>query len=143
MKQFISFLFFLIVASMTEARTVSPLKVKPLKVGGEIGTVTVMVHKEGHLLGEPYVAELYPTCGAKNKTWRKIEVRDVKSACVIYPNTIALSPDKKKITMKIQEVDYSYQTMFALKYPQRETKTRCLPEIATYTFDLEGICKKD
>lgn len=139
MKNLITFFISLLLVSSVEARSISPLKVKSFKVGGKTGNVTVMVHKEGHLLGEPYVAEVYPSCG-KNRTYRSLEMRDVKSACVIYPNTIAISKGKKKITMKIQEVDYSYQTSFALKYPKRTTKTRCLPEMSTYTFDLEGIC---
>lgn len=140
MKNVFCLLFALFVSVLVEARPVSPLKIKSFKVGGQVGLVTVVVHKEGHLLGESYVAEVFPSCGSRNKNFRKLEMRDVKSACVIYPGTLSLTADKKKITMKIQEVDYSYQTSFALKYPKRTTKTRCLPDIATYTFDLEGIC---
>ncbi len=138
-------LFVLIVASLTaDAAANSGSKVQVFGVGGKVGTLAVSIRKDGHLLGEPYVIELRPSCGTRNLSVSQLmtkHAQDVKSACLAYSDTVKFDKEQNKITVTIQEVDYAYQSDFILKHPKQVTRTRCLPDLVTYEFDLLNLCK--
>lgn len=134
-------LFVLIVASMTSKA--SSLSVKSFSVGGRVGVVHAVFSKsQGDvLLGQPFVIELRPSCGQLNKTIRELAPGSRKSVCQVYPETMTLSADKQTLSVQVQEVNYDYQTEFAVKYPGVPTRSRCLPQKTVLEFDLNKLCR--
>jgi hypothetical protein len=142
----ISLILFAIVFPSFSAEETNPtdqnlVSVDRLNAGGAIGDIFVIVRKDGHLDGQPYVAELRPSCGNSSGQWKNFEAVDSESACFVVPSTTKLLAGGQKIELKLHKSNaesYNGQTM--------QGKLSILPECTknsqTFTFDLKNLCSR-
>lgn len=113
------------------------LKVKSFP--GPQGEVFVVIRSGGHLQGLPYVIEIRPTCGQKNKSWQDLRGRDSMSACQVDLNSPALNPQGNQILIKINPVDLEYRNSMIEKN-RFDVLDRCVKTPTTESFPIDHIC---
>ena len=108
---------------------------------GEVGTVHVLVHPDGHLANEPFTIQIRPECTEENldANWRKLSIEASESVCMVDRNAIELNRMTQEIFIKVYEVDRDDFQKQLMSNPAG-AKAKCLKESTVIRFDLKGIC---
>lgn len=134
-----------------EGEQINPLdadlvSVKKFRMDNQVGDVFVIVRKDGHMNGHPYIVELRPSCGPETTDWKPLKVADSQSACSVVKGTEKLKTDKKELSVMIHEANailYNVNSMTApVKGKAVVNDPQCSPEASEFKFNLADFCKK-
>lgn len=108
---------------------------------GEIGDVHVLVHSDGHLIGNPFMIHIYPDCDRKGVNWRKLDLKIAESACFVDKNAIELNRATGDIFVKTLEMDRQDYQKQLMKSPNTATP-KCLKEHSILKFNIKELCSE-
>lgn len=122
------------------------VSVKKLRVDNQIGDIFVVVRKDGHLDGHPYIVELRPACGPEAKDWKTLKVADSQSACLVVKDSEKLQTESKKLTVVIHEANSIQYNVNSMREPVNGKIVANDPQCSTnskpFQFDVSEFCKK-
>lgn len=107
---------------------------------GEIGDVHVLVHSDGHLIGNPFSIHIYPDCDQRGLNWRKLDLKIAESACFVDKNAIELNRSTNEIFVKVREMDRQDWQKQLMKSPNT-AKPKCLKEHSILKFSVKELCE--
>lgn len=122
------------------------VSVKKFRLDNKVGDVFVIVRKDGHMDGHPYIVELRPSCGPEVKEWKNLNVADSQSACAVVPNTEKMNTAKKEVLVRLHEANgilYNVNSMkAAVNGKAMVNDPQCSPTAQDFKFDLSEFCNK-
>lgn len=122
------------------------VSVKKFRLDNQIGDVFVIVRKDGHMNGHPYIVELRPSCGPETSDWKPLKVADSQSACSVVQGTEKLNGGKKELSLQIFEANsilYNVNSMKATVAGKPVANDpQCAPQSSEFKFNLADFCKK-
>lgn len=127
-----------------EGETIDPttlVKHDIFDIRGTKGRVHVLVHKNGHTLGKPFVIEIRPDCEG-NADWNKLPVMDVESACEVSVSSTKINKAGNEIIVRIKGPDQKAYNSGDLKILKSKASI-CSKEIKEQRFDISSFCKNN
>lgn len=144
-------MFSLQVVADESAGQINPLdsdvvSAKKFRVDNQVGDVFVIVRKDGHMNGHPYIVELRASCGPETSDWKSLKVADSQSACNVVQGTEKLLGDKKELSVQIFEANAILYNVNSMKAPVQgkavANDPQCAPQANDFKFSLADFCKK-
>ena len=99
----------------------------------------VVIRKDGHLIGKPFIIEIRADCRGSGASWRKLEVGDMESACGVRRETLKYDPDNASVQIEYFDTDadaFNEESLHARDpvSPRCETKTK------TFQVKFSELC---
>lgn len=103
------------------------------------GDVHIMVHSNGHLIGNRYIIEVIPDCQKTGLNWRRLPIKASESTCQVDRNGIELDRSSQEVTVRVFGMD---REKFQKELMSNPTKAvaQCLKESTFLKFDLKDLC---
>lgn len=113
---------------------------KVFKNVGDRGDVHVLIHADGHLIGNPFTIHIRPDCDHKGFNWRKLNIKAAESACFVDKSAIELNRATGEIFVKILEMDRADFQKQLMKSPTT-ARPKCLDDHTVIKFDVKELCE--
>lgn len=115
---------------------------KIFKSVGTMGDVHVMVHSNGHLIGNRYIIEVIPDCQKTGLNWRRLVVKASESTCQVDRNGIELDHSSQEISVRVFGMDRERFQKDLMSNPTKAT-AHCLKQSSILKFDLQSLCSEN
>lgn len=105
------------------------------------GDVHIMVHSNGHLIGNPYIIEVIPDCQKTGLNWRRLPVKASESTCQVDRNGIELDRARQEVSVRVFKMDREKFQKDLMSDPTK-AQARCLKESSVLKFILKDLCEE-
>lgn len=105
------------------------------------GDVHIMVHSNGHLIGNRYIIEVIPDCKKTGMNWRQLDVKASESTCQVDRNGIELDRTRQEVSVRVYEMDRKKFQNDLMSNPTK-AQARCLKEPSVLKFILKDLCEE-
>lgn len=102
-------------------------------------TAHVIVHKNSHVLGLPYVVELRPSCGSK-LAWQKLTVKGAESVCDVQSKFIKYDSAKNEVIVRVKKAHAELANFNSVNDKATEA-IACESRWSLVTFNLKDVCQ--
>lgn len=105
------------------------------------GHMYIVYHTNGHSNGHEHVLELRPDCLKRAKDFRKLEVKNLKTACELLPNTARFFADKELVTVEGYDLNFEEQQKNMKRNPPI-TEPVCETRKKLFALPTSKLCRK-